>query len=599
MAKMKVADYIVHFLDQKESRYVFGYIGGAVVNLVHAMNGSKSVKFIQFYHEQNAAFAAEGYSRYSGKMGVAIATSGPGATNLITGIADAFFDSIPVLYITGQVNTFEYKKDKPVRQQGFQETDIVSIVKPVTKYAVMLSDPEMIRYELEKAFYIATVSRPGPILLDIPMDVQRAEIDPEELAGFVPPEKQPQAEADREMLRKIIETIKGSKRPLVLAGGGCSHPESRKLLIRFCEKNHIPVVVSLMGKGAFPENHALYTGFIGSYGNRAANIILANADLLLALGTRLDTRQTGTKLDSFVRAGRIVHVDIDENEIKHNRLKREFALKSDVKEFLSHLLNEPALGKKNNDWLEYIEKVKIDYSQKKEVEKNIENKMPYEVMELLSFVAKDNQVFCADIGQNQMFAAQMLTIRKNQFFYTSGGMAPMGYSICAAIGASFASGNKVPIFAITGDGGFHISLQALLILSQYQLPVKVIVLNNHSLGMITQFQDLYFESKYAGTTKESGYLVPDIKQLAKAYYLDYFFVDKENMKDQGLIKKTLLAPGPAIVEFELGEKTVVSPKLQVNSPIEDLNPKLDRAEMKEAMLIDLFQEGPTEESGKK
>jgi acetolactate synthase I/II/III large subunit len=588
---MKASDYIIRFLEQKKIHHVFGYIGGAIVNLIHSMKQNRHVHFIQNYHEQNAAFAAEGYARFSNNMGVAMATSGPGATNLITGIADAYFDSIPVLYITGQVNTFEYKKEKPVRQQGFQETDIVSIVKPITKYAVLLDDPKMIRYELEKACFLTKDSRPGPVLLDIPMDVQRAEIDPDKLMGFVPPPWESRPALASGELEKIIEAMKNAKRPLILAGGGCQNPDTRKSLLAFSHKFKIPVVTSLMGKGVIPEDDESYAGFIGSYGNRSANIITANADLLIALGTRLDTRQTGTRLTSFLREGRIIHVDIDEYEIRYNRIKRDFTVLSDVREFLTLITGSLQRPEADIEWQKYIQDIRTQYSQENEIKKNITNRMPYDIMTLLSEVAADNQIFCCDIGHNQMFAAQMLKIRKNQSFYTSGGMAPMGYSMCCAYGACFAGGSKTPVFAITGDGGFQISMQSLMILSQYKLPVKVIVLNNHSLGMITQFQDLYFDSQYEGTTKESGYRVPELSPIAEAYSLEYHLIDEKRMKDLKDMKKILTSSGPALIEFDLGDKTVVSPKLQVDTPLEDLHPKLERDELKKAMLIDLDKDG--------
>ena len=583
---MKASDYIINFIEQKGIDHIFGYIGGAITHLVDSIDKNKFVKFIQVYHEQTAAFAAEGYSRNSGKTGVAMATSGPGATNLITGIADAYFDSIPVVFITGQVNTYEYKYNKPVRQQGFQETDIVSIVKTITKYATIIDDPKMIRSEVEKAFYIASEGRPGPVLIDIPMNIQRAEIDSKKLKRFIPsPKKTAVKSMPKSFFANATTLLKQSKRPMILAGGGVIRGKAENSLLKFAQKNNIPVVVSLMGKGAFPENNNLFVGMIGSYGNRCANIALSNADLLFALGTRLDTRQVGTFSDSFLREGKIIHVEIDKNEIKNNRINRHLKIRIDSKIFLDEFNKIKYKKRLQVKWLKYIKKIKTEYSQEKEIEKNCANKFPYEIMNLLNKYSKNNQIYCVDIGQNQMFAAQTLQIKNSQNFFTSGGMAPMGYSVPVAIGISFSDTERKNITAITGDGGLHISLQALMLISQYKLPIKIIVLNNYILGMITQFQNLYFNKRMVGTTKESGYLVPNFKSIAAAYNIDYYRLDKRNLN---IFDKIFKKSEPCLIELAIEDKTVVYPKLEVNTPIEDMSPKLDRKELKDAMIIKII-----------
>jgi len=584
---MKVSDYVVSFLEKNGIDCVFGYIGGAITHLVDSIDKNPNVKFIQVYHEQTAGFAAEGFSRVTGSVGVAIATSGPGATNLVTCIGDAYFDSIPTLFITGQVNTYEYKGDKPIRQQGFQETDIVSMVLPITKYAVMVTKPEMIRYELEKSLFIASQGRPGPVVLDIPMDIQRAMIEPELLLSFPNPERSTYSLESTDIVTSLLMN---AKRPLLLVGGGVINAHARSELLAFVETYQVPVVCSLMGKGAFPEDHPLFIGMIGSYGNRASNIIMANADLLIALGSRLDTRQTGTLLKSFMREGKIIHVDIDEAELEHNRIDRFLKVYCDAKEFLQRLLDKSNVMMERNSWLEYTAKTKAQYSQVYEISKNVKNTLPYQVMQILNQYAPDHADFFVDIGQNQMWAAQMLSIKKNQRFLTSGGMAPMGYSIPAAVGAAFGSNQARQIYSICGDGGFQISIQALLLISQYQLPIKVIVVNNQSLGMITQFQNLYFQSNKVGTIEEKGYLVPNIGMISKAYFLDYFCFDSESMQDKSALDKAFTNSRPALIEFKVGCVTTVSPKLEVNNPIEDVSPKLNRVELANAMLIDVYQE---------
>ena len=327
---MKVSDYIAEYLVSKNVTTVFGYIGGAITHLVDSIEKNKNIQFIQVYHEQTAAIAAEGVSRVSQAAGVAIATSGPGATNLITGIADAYFDSIPTVFITGQVNTFEYKYEKPIRQQGFQETDIVAIVKPVTKYAVLVEDPAQIGYELDKAFHIATSGRPGPVLIDIPMNVQRAEISTTSLKRYIDPIPPCEGPLD---IEDVVITLRAAKRPLLLLGGGVLSAGAQELVASLVKKYHFPVVVSLMGKGAVSEDTTEFVGMLGSYGNRCANLALATVDVLLALGTRLDTRQTGTMYKEFVKNGIIIHVDIDQHELTHHRVQRQIQKQGDVKHF--------------------------------------------------------------------------------------------------------------------------------------------------------------------------------------------------------------------------------------------------------------------------
>lgn len=581
---MKASDYIIDFIHKQGIDHVFGYIGGAITHMVDSMDKSSAVKYIQVYHEQTAALAAEGYAKNSGKTGVAMATSGPGATNLMTGIADAYFDSVPTVFITGQVNTYEFKYDKPIRQQGFQETDIVSIVQSITKYATIVSDPQRIRYELEKAFYMAREGRPGPVVIDIPMNIQRADIDPEKLESFNPEKEAQVEEFSTEALQEIITLLKQSKRPIILAGGGIIGGKAEKELLQFAKNNHIPVVTSLMGKGGFPEDDDLFVGVIGSYGNRCANITLANSDLLFALGSRMDTRQIGTLLKSFLRGGKIVHVDLDKNEIEHHRLEQRIKIRADVKFFLERINNHPDKKVPQEEWLGYMRETRKKYSQVKEVEKNCANKLPYEIMWLVNKYAKKDQIYCADVGQNQMFAFQTLQICADQKFFTSGGLAPMGCAVPFAVGVSFSDEKKKNIIVITGDGGLHISVQALMLISQYNLPIKVIVLNNYALGMITQFQDLYFDKKKVGTTKKGGYVVPNLKALAKAYSLPYYRIDKKNLETYGeIIEK----PGPCFIEVVIRGTTEVYPKLEVNNPIEDISPKLSREELRESMIIDL------------
>lgn len=575
---MKLSDYIVDFLDKEGVDKVFGYMGGMITHLVDSISQSKNIQFIQTYHEQTAAIAAEGYAIESGKFGVAISTSGPGATNMMTGIADAYFDSIPVIYITGQVNTYEYKYDKTIRQQGFQETDVVSIVKPITKYAKFIDDPNQIRYELEKAIHIARSGRPGPVLLDIPMDIQRANIDISHLSGY-------EITEDKKTLKycinDILELISNAECPMILVGAGCQSKDASLVLDEFIKRTSIPVVSSLMGKGVIDETLPNFIGMIGSYGNRCANISITNADVLIVLGSRLDTRQTGAMVDQFLQKSIIIHVDIDNNELIHHRLNNRVQVLSDVISFLDQI-KSVKLKNSLKEWNNYLRDLKTKYNQEKEIERFVENKAPYLFIQMLNKYSGENDVFCADIGQNQMWAAQTLNLKKNQKFITSGGLAPMGFSLPVAIGISFADRNKT-IYSINGDGGFHMSLQSLMLISQYNLPIKVIVLNNKALGMITQFQQLYFDGRMTGTTNNGGYLVPDIENISASYNLQYFQIAEEDLMNDDLMRK-VIGTRNCIIEFVIEGITSVCPKLEYNKPIQNPIPLLSEEELNGAMF---------------
>lgn len=566
---MKLSDYIVDYFEHQGIRVIFGYIGGMITHLVDSIAKNDKVRFIQTYHEQTAAIAAEGYAKESGKFGVAISTSGPGATNMLTGIADAYFDSIPVVYITGQVNTYEYKYQKPIRQQGFQETDVVSIVRPVTKYAKLLDNPTDVKLELGKAVYIATHGRKGPVLLDIPMDIQRTEIDPENLQSYTP---ELSLQVNKQENDTLLSLLFNAKRPMLLVGAGCRDRQVRAQLDQFIHQTHIPVVTSLMGRGCINETYEHYLGMIGSYGNRCANMGVAKADLLIALGTRLDTRQTGAMLEGFLPDGYIIHVDIDSHELENHRLANRLKICSDVSSFLEGLNENHPKVCDLRQWYSYLDELKSRYNQNSEIDRFIENKAPYRLIQVLNKYSKEGDVFCADIGQNQMWSAQTLQLKKNQQFVTSGGLAPMGFSLPVSIGISFANPVK-NIYSINGDGGFHMAIQSIMLISQYNLPIKVIVMNNKSLGMITQFQHLYFDDRMSGTTIQGGYRVPDIKSLSVAYDLPYFCISEKDLSNHDLMTQ-IFSLRNAIVEYVIEGLTTVSPKLEYNKPIDKPTPLL-------------------------
>ncbi|MDD5355763.1 MAG: thiamine pyrophosphate-binding protein [Candidatus Omnitrophica bacterium] len=577
---MRLSDYIVKFISKKNVSHIFEVCGGAITHLLDSIYEKKEITAVSMHHEQAAAFAAEGYSRVSGRVGVALATSGPGATNLVTGIASAFFDSTATLFITGQVNTYEFKFNKPVRQAGFQETDIVNIVKPIVKEAHLITEPGKIGYYMERSFSVARSGRPGPVLLDIPMNVQCCDVPLSKLTPNIIRNKDIKPQVNLQTIRRIIDLLFSTRRPVILVGGGVGIANARNQLWALLEKTSIPVVSSLMGLDSCPYNLANFCGMIGTYGNRYANLIVANADLVLALGTRLDSRQTGTVPSTFARGAKLVHVDIDPCEI-NSRIKADIGVVSDVKDFLL-ALNKKLTGYDRlriKPWLDKTLEYKQKYpSWKKPKSKDIE---PNFLMHVLSKFLPADSIICLDVGQHQMWAGQSLELKKGQLLITQGGMASMGSSLPMAIGAAFAHPGR-KIIVITGDGGFQLNMQELQTVRHHNLPIKVILLNNQGYGMIRQFQKQYFNSRFQSTVK--GYSQPDFQKVVSAYGIHSARIREVSQIEQGL-KRVLRNKNPQFLEIMLGKSNLVFPKLAVGRPLEEQDPLLSEKELRDNMLI--------------
>lgn len=576
--KIKVSDYLIEFLLDKKIDKVFGYIGGAVAHIYHSIDKNDNIEIINCIHEQGAAFAAEGYARISGKSGVTFATSGPGATNLITSIGSCFFDSVPTMFITGQVNTYEYKYDKPVRQIGFQETDIVSIVKPIVKYAVMIDDLKKIRYELEKAYFLSQNGRKGPVLVDIPMNIQRSEVEINILDSFFDSDEYKSVLLESngvEEIKDIVNLLNNSKRPIILIGGGVRLADAGEELNALVSKYHIPVVYSLMGKDAISDDYEYNLGLIGSYGNRYGNLALANSDLIVVLGSRLDTRQTGTSLETFAREAKIVQVDIDKNELG-SKIKVDIAINDDVKSFINNL-NKYKIKINTKDWMKKLDTYRREFSSTRGIDKKL--KIPNYIASTISNYLK-NEPVCVDVGQHQMWSAQSLHIKKSQRILFSGGMGAMGFSLPCAIGACLASGNRTVV--ITGDGGIQMNIQELEVIKRRKLPIKIFVLNNKNLGMVRQFQELYFDKRYLGTIDD--YSVPDLTAIANAYGIRSRKIEDMNCLDSEF-KDIFSNDEPELINVELSEQmTTVEPKLIIDKPIEDMYPFLGK-EFLNALMV--------------
>lgn len=555
---MKVSDYIVEYLINKKITDVFGYPGGMVTHLLDSFSKYENkISTHLNYHEQAAAFAACGYAQASNKVGVAYATSGPGATNLITGICQAYYDSIPVLFITGQVNQNECKKNRKIRQKGFQETDIVSMTKQITKYVKKVNDPYKIKYYLDSAFESMLERRKGPALLDIPMNIMKAEIDPNRIKGK---EKKPNKKKEISFI-KLEELLQNCKRPVLIIGNGFKNMKDKFQLEQKIIKSNIPLVTSMIAIDTLSEYKYNY-GFIGAYGSRIANFIVSKSDLVIALGSRLDIRQVGINKKRFARNATIVRIDIDGEEVKEKIRKNDVIYNIDISSYENEI-SKVISNHKYDDWINTCEKIKNclkDYD-KSEINKTIEK---------ISQKFSNKTIITTDVGQNQVWCAQSLKIKHGQKVLFSGSEGAMGYSLPAAIGAYYARKDNIVCFL--GDGGMQMNIQELQCIAREKLPIKIFLINNNALGMIRHFQEMYFNNNYVHTTKESGYTNPNFSKIAKAYGIEY---RKLNI-NKSINKKELENGYPYVFELNINYPTYVVPKLAFGSENQDQEPKIDR-----------------------
>ena len=557
---MKVSDYIVAFLADKGITDAFGYPGGMVTHLMDSFSKQDKIRAHVSYHEQASAFSACGYAQIARLPGVAYATSGPGATNFITGIANAYFDSIPCIFITGQVNTYESKADKKVRQKGFQETDIIQIADSITKYAFQITDEKDVRYQLEKAYHFAMSGRPGPVLLDIPMNIQRQEIEPEKLKSFFAEEEE---HTCGELLSQALSMLYDSKRPCILIGAGVKQSWQTKPVRKMIEKLGIPVLSSMLAFDVC-KTSPLFYGFVGAYGDRTANFILAKSDLIISIGSRLDIRQTGSVTENFAPNAKLVRIDIDKDEMSNKIKENELQIQTHLKNAVDWFSEKTDIGRiKVQPWIEICKTIaeKLD---------GADTEAPHRIIKAISNLIPDGIVITTDVGQNQVWIAQAFDAKENQEILFSGGHGAMGYSLPAAIGSYYASNKKVVCFS--GDGGIQMNIQELQFIKRENLPIKIIILNNHSLGMIRHFQEMYFEKNYAQTVESKGYSSPSFSKIAFAYDIPYHQVLSEEDLNVSLFNDD----GPAIIEVVLEGDTYVFPKLAMNKPSQDQDPPLDR-----------------------
>ena len=521
---------------------IFGYPGGAVLPLYDAIYNFKGIRHILGRHEQGCLHEAEGYAKSTGKLGVAVVTSGPGATNAITGIADAMSDSVPLLVFTGQVARAGIGKD------AFQEADIVGITMPITKYNYQVRETADIPRIITEAVHIATTGRPGPVVIDLPKDVSALETDFIYSPEVNLPSYQPTIEPNDMQIKKILKQLSKAKKPVLLAGGGISYAEASKELNEFAERYQIPVVTSLLGQGTIATSHPLFLGMGGMHGSFAANIAMTEADFMISIGCRFDDRLTGNP-KTFAKNAKVAHIDIDPAEIG-KIISADIPVVGDAKKALQMLLAEPTVHNNTEKW---IDKVTKDKNRVRSYDKKERVVQPQAVIERIGELTNGDAIVVTDVGQHQMWTAQYYPYQNERQLVTSGGLGTMGFGVPAAIGAKIANPEKEVILFV-GDGGFQMTNQELAILNIYKVPIKVVMLNNHSLGMVRQWQ----ESFYEGRTSESVFdTLPDFQLMAQAYGIKNYKFDNPETIEKDL--EVILEDVPMFIEVDISRKEQVLP----------------------------------------
>ncbi|PDY47924.1 acetolactate synthase large subunit [Bacillus pseudomycoides] len=544
--KVTGAGHVIQCLQKLGVTTVFGYPGGAILPVYDALYGS-GLKHVLTRHEQAAIHGAEGYARASGEVGVVFATSGPGATNLVTGLADAYMDSIPLVVITGQVATPLIGKD------GFQEADVVGITMPVTKHNYQVRDVNQLSRILQEAYYIAKSGRPGPVLIDIPKDIQNAIVTNFFEGEVQIPGYKPRIVPDKMQLESVAEAISKAERPLLYIGGGVIHADATEELLTFARENRIPVVSTLMGLGAYPPGDPLFLGMLGMHGTYAANMAVTECDLLLALGVRFDDRVTG-KLELFSPHSKKVHIDIDPAEL-HKNVTVEYPVVGDVKRAL-HILGDMRIEFQTDTWVERVKEWKEEYPLSYEQQGG--KLKPQHVIALLSELTNGEAIVTTEVGQHQMWAAHFYKAQKPRTFLTSGGLGTMGFGFPAAIGAQLAFEDKL-VVCIAGDASFQMNIQELQTIAENNIPVKVFIINNKFLGMVRQWQEMFYENRLS----ESQIGSPDFVKVAEAYVVKGLRATNPIEAKQAMLE-AFCYQGPVVVDFCVEEGENVFPMVPPN-----------------------------------
>ena len=589
---MKVSDYIIKKIEESGVKHIFFLPGGGAMHLNDSLGSSSIVDGICVLHEQAASIAAEAYARISESIGVCMVTSGPGGTNTITGLAAAWLDSTPVLFISGQVKRADLVGDQGIRQFGIQEADIVSIVKPITKYAVLIQEPSDIRYELEKAISIAQHGRPGPVWLDVPLDIQASVVEPECLRGFDESQLESYS-CIKTDIDKTAEFLSRAEKPVLLLGNGIRLAGASDLVKDLIDMLGIPVLTTWNGIDLIEDSHPLYFGRPGAVGQRYANLIQQKADCVLSIGTRLNLLSTGFDYESFLRNATHVMVDIDKNEMKKKNVNPHLAICCDAKSFIQKLLNErnsislPSVS----SWLDVCNKLKKKFSIENEKNDPPDCISTYKFFKCLSdkMTSEDIYQFTSS-GTAVDIAMQVFRVKSGQRAFLTKGLASMGFDIPASIGSCLASGGRRTV-CVTGDGGFMMNLQELETLRRLSLPVKIFVLDNSGYSMIYGSQKSNFNGRLTGCTAESGLTLPSVNKLAEAFGIPSYSIDSCNEMEE-MIVKVLEHAGPVLCRVNSSIAQPILPRQtnymrpdgqMASRPLEEMSPLLDAQELKEIM----------------
>ena len=547
--KLTGAKILIESLKKEGVKVIFGYPGGSVLPIFDVLYDAP-IRFILTRHEQGAAHAADGYARATGKVGVCMATSGPGATNLVTGIATAYMDSIPIVALTGQVKT------NLIGNDAFQEADVTGITRPITKHNYLVKDVHELAQTVKNAFHLARSGRPGPVLIDLPVDITLAE------TGFHYPKEpdlrgyKPTLSGHPGQIKKVVRAILQSERPIIYAGGGVIISGASAELRKLVEKTSIPVTTTLLGLGSFPENHKLSLGMLGMHGTMYANHAIMESDLIIAIGARFDDRVTG-KLESFAPHAKIIHIDIDPSAISKN-VKVDIPIVGDARNILSQL-DKVVKGAQIKKWLEKINNWKKKYPLNYKKDDKLR---PQYVVEQIYELTKGRAIICTEVGQNQMWAAQFYQYTKPRTYISSGGLGTMGYGFPASIGAQVGNPHDI-VFDIAGDGSIQMNIQELATAVANKLPVKIAILNNSYLGMVRQWQELFYNKRYSCTYLRN----PDFVGVAQAYGAQGIRVEKKKDVPKAIKKALAIKDCPFVLDFIVEQEENVFPMVPVGEAI--------------------------------
>ena len=590
---VKLSDYVASRLFEAGVRSAFGISGGASLHLLHSIKDHPELDIYCPHHEQAAAMAADGYARATGGIGVTVATSGPGATNLITGICGAFYDSVPLLCLTGQVSTFRMVESTGVRQIGFQETPIVDICQKITKYAATLKSPEAIAFELDKCFYYSTIGRPGPTLLDIPDNYQRAMIDPDTLQRWKPPVRkrtvlEKQSQGLQSKISRAMRLLIAAERPVVIAGWGLHLSNCEEEFRNFLKKFKVPAVMTWGAADILSQHHQSYVGTFGTHGQRHANFAAQNADFILSLGSRLDTKSTGTPVSSFARGAKRVMVDIDGAEIKkfeHFDLPLNLGINCDLKEFFDIVANLDQSASICDDWAAQIASWKSDFTEFDDLNRTKSGGLdPYAVIDNIFSAAPEETQFFLDTGATLAWSMQSFCPDSSKRIFHDFNNTAMGWALPACFGA-WCSDKTKPYFCLTGDGSLMMNMQELSTIQFHKMPLKLFVINNGGYSMIKQTQEQWLCSKYIASDEGVDLGFPSFERLASAFEMDYFRIqsaDELQLHQNNIVTDS----GPCFIEIIIPKDARVIPQVKFGRPNEDMEPLLPREIFEKSMIVE-------------